>query len=234
MSRLGVFDVDGTLPRGFYIVEFPEVLYGEGLFSTEQLKEIRRLFKEYDERACHYGEFARNLVAAFGEGVKDKKREEVENAARKYIKSHPEKKFSFTDGLVNLVKEMGYTAIVISASPHEIILPFSESLGIDTTFATKYETDNDVFTGRVLVNCALAETKKRILKDYARESGADLASSCGFGDSESDLGFLEMVGYPVALNPSAKLEKAAKERGWLVCREGDKILVFVDSYLPMD
>ena len=231
MSRLGVFDVDGTLSRGFYIVEFPEVLYGEGLFSMEELHGIERLFREYEKGACPYGEFARNLVAAFGEGVKGKKREEVEDAARKYIESHPEKKFSFTDGLVKLVKEMGYTAIVISASPYEIILPFSESLGIDTTFATTYETDNDVFTGRVLVNCALAETKKWILEDYAKESGADLASSCGFGDSESDLGFLKMVGYPVALNPSAKLEKAAKEGGWLICHEHEGVVDAVRTYL---
>ena len=74
------------------------------------------------------------------------------------------------------------------------------------------------------------------VEKYLQEHDIDLQSSAGFGDSHHDLAFLEMVGYPIALNPNAKLEEVAREemasgRNWLILNENDKVLDFVKSYL---
>jgi alcohol-forming fatty acyl-CoA reductase len=44
----------------------------------------------------------------------------------------------------------------------------------------------------------------------------DPAESVAYADSTSDLPMLEAVGFPVAVNPEARLSALARKRGWLV------------------
>jgi hypothetical protein len=50
------------------------------------------------------------------------------------------------------------------------------------------------------------------------ERGIDLAESFAYSDSESDLPMMRAVGYPVAVNPDAALERVAREEGWQIMR----------------
>ena len=53
-----------------------------------------------------------------------------------------------------------------------------------------------------------------IMAAYASAHGLDLQESVAYADSASDLPMLEAVGYPVAVNPEAKLAAIARRRGW--------------------
>ena len=53
----------------------------------------------------------------------------------------------------------------------------------------------------------------RILEEY---SDVNLAESCAYADSISDLGLLELVGIPVAVCPDNGLGEIAKQRGWRI------------------
>ena len=55
-----------------------------------------------------------------------------------------------------------------------------------------------------------------MLDRYATEHGLSLDQSVAYADSSSDLAMLEAVGYPVAVNPDARLAAIARRRGWLV------------------
>ncbi len=55
-----------------------------------------------------------------------------------------------------------------------------------------------------------------MLADYAESEGLQLEESMAYADSASDLPMLEAVGFPVAVNPEAKLAAIARRRGWLV------------------
>ena len=46
--------------------------------------------------------------------------------------------------------------------------------------------------------------------------GLDLGESVAYADSASDLPLLECVGFPVAVNPEARLAAIARRRGWHV------------------
>ncbi|MEQ1699786.1 MAG: hypothetical protein ABMA25_06730 [Ilumatobacteraceae bacterium] len=54
------------------------------------------------------------------------------------------------------------------------------------------------------------------MEELARWEGLDLAQCWAYSDSASDLPMLEAVGHPVAVNPDAKLERVAGQRGWPV------------------
>ncbi len=131
-----------------------------------------------------------------------------------------------------MVIQKGYTPVVISGSPDDIIVPFANSIGIPDVFATTYEIDKGMFTGKVVQNCAVDETKRRVLKEFLQRNNVNLDMSIGFGDSHHDLAFLECVCYPVAVKPNKKLETIANERNWLVCKEDEMVLESVRTYLP--
>lgn len=230
--KVGIFDVDNTLSRGFYIVKFPEMLYQEGLFPKGDLRKIREIFEEYGKEDYPYEQFAWDLVKRFGRGIKGRKQEDIQKLGEIYIRQHSDEKFSFTDDLIRLLKNKGYRTIVIGGSPYEIVLPFSQSIGIDECFATTYETESGIFTGEVMLNCAINETKKDIVQRYVKEHEIDTRNSTGFGDSHNDLAFLELVGYPVAILPNQNLEEIAKRHGWLICKDDNKVLESVKLYLP--
>ena len=52
--------------------------------------------------------------------------------------------------------------------------------------------------------------------DYADAEGIDLSEAVAYADSANDLPMLEVVGFPVAVNPETRLAAIARKRGWLV------------------
>ena len=72
------------------------------------------------------------------------------------------------------------------------------------------------FTGRLAELPPIGEARALLLDRYADEHGLKLDQSVAYADSSSDLAMLEAVGYPVAVNPDARLAAIARRRGWLV------------------
>jgi hypothetical protein len=72
------------------------------------------------------------------------------------------------------------------------------------------------FTGRLEELPPIGEARALLLADYAEAEGLQLEESMAYADSASDLPMLEAVGFPVAVNPEAKLAAIARRRGWHV------------------
>jgi hypothetical protein len=72
------------------------------------------------------------------------------------------------------------------------------------------------FTGRLAELPPIGEARALVLADYAEAEGLRLEESMAYADSASDLPMLEAVGFPVAVNPEAKLAAIARRRGWHV------------------
>ncbi|WP_235984822.1 HAD family hydrolase [Actinomyces trachealis] len=109
----------------------------------------------------------------------------------------------------------GHDVVVVSASIEEMVEPVARLVGADRCVATRMETENGVYTGRIERSLLHAE-KLVALQEDAKQHGIDLARSWAYSDSISDLPMLEAVGHPVATNPDRELRAAAAERGWAV------------------
>jgi hypothetical protein len=55
-----------------------------------------------------------------------------------------------------------------------------------------------------------------LLEDFARTQGLSLGDTVAYADSTSDLPMLEAAGFPVVVNPEAKLAAIARRRGWFI------------------
>jgi HAD superfamily hydrolase (TIGR01490 family) len=109
----------------------------------------------------------------------------------------------------------GERVFIASAALQEVVEEVSSQLGLDGAIASRAETRDGVFTGR-LERRLYGQAKADALVELAATEDLDLASSTAYSDSHSDTPFLEAVGHPVVVNPDRVLRRVAQERGWPV------------------
>jgi HAD superfamily hydrolase (TIGR01490 family) len=118
--------------------------------------------------------------------------------------------------LVEQHRGRGEPVYIVSATLQEIVETLADELGFDGALGTICEIGPDgAYTGRS-IRSLHAEAKARGVRELAAREGFDLAASTGYSDSHTDVPFLEVVGYPVAVNPDRELRRVAAERGWPV------------------
>ncbi len=84
--------------------------------------------------------------------------------------------------------------------------------------ATRLETSNNKWTGRLLGDHNSGDAKAIAVMRLARQYDLDLSRSYAYADSFTDAEFLECVAFPAAVNPSPRLAQAARARGWPIFR----------------
>ena len=120
-------------------------------------------------------------------------------------------------GAIRRVREhrrLGHRTVLITGALDLVVDPLRPLF--DDVIATELETRNGELTGELRSAPPTGETRAQLLIDYAAAHGCDLAESVAYADSTSDLPMLEVVGFPVAVNPETRLSALARKRGWLV------------------
>lgn len=116
--------------------------------------------------------------------------------------------------LVERTRECGYRNVLVTGTLDFQIRPITLDFGFDEIICNRLEFKNHVATGRFLQPLIAENQKAESIKDYAVEKDIDLAESCAFSDSASDVPMLSAVGHPVATNPTHRLRRIALERHW--------------------
>ncbi|MGH9047740.1 MAG: HAD-IB family hydrolase, partial [Acidimicrobiales bacterium] len=123
---------------------------------------------------------------------------------------------SFPAGLARVRhhRRLGHRTLLITGALDVVVEPL-KPLFDDVVCARMTQRDG-VFTGRLAELSPIGEARASLLDRFATEHGLALDQSVAYADSSSDLAMLEAVGYPVAVNPDARLAAIARRRGWLV------------------
>ena len=93
--------------------------------------------------------------------------------------------------------------------------------GVDmkiSVLATRLEIREGRCTGRVAGAAMFGEEKAHAAREFARVRNISLAQSSAYGDSSLDRFMLALVGHPFAVNPTRRLRRTAKLRGWQMLR----------------
>ena len=116
-------------------------------------------------------------------------------------------------------RALGHRTVLITGALDVLIKPL-EPLFDDVICArlgTQFDRDGvEVFSGQLDTVPPTVEARATILRDYCAAEGLSLEESVAYADSSSDLPMLEVVGFPVAVNPEPRLASIARKRGWLV------------------
>lgn len=108
----------------------------------------------------------------------------------------------------------GHRTVLVTGSIGMLVEPIAELF--DEVIASDMHDRNGVLTGYLASPPLVDEARAAWLKHYAEENGLDLAHSYGYGDSHSDLVWLELLGHPVAVNPDTPLAREAQRRRWRI------------------
>ena len=84
----------------------------------------------------------------------------------------------------------------------------------DEVVASGLHAQDGVLTGYLASPPIVGEARAAWLKSYAENGGFDLSASYGYGDSQADTSWLQLVGNPVAVNPDQRLFAVARARHW--------------------
>jgi fatty acyl-CoA reductase len=124
---------------------------------------------------------------------------------------------SFPAGIarVRAHKALGHRTVLVTGALDFVVAPMAPLF--DEVVCASLGTDaQGRFTGRLVRLPPTGEARALALAEYAAAEGLDLAEAVAYADSASDLPLLECVGFPVAVNPEAKLAAIARRRGWHV------------------
>jgi fatty acyl-CoA reductase len=211
---LAVFDMEGTVVDSNIVQQYLWVR-SAGLRKAAWPSEVLRMLASVPgylraERR-NRGEFIRTFLRRYAGmpvarlekivegGYGDTMRRHTSHEALEQIRRH---------------KEAGHRTVLVSGSIGLLAKPFV-NLFDDVVATTMHERDG-VLTGFLTKPPIVDESRAAWLTRYAKEHGADLAASYGYGDSHADLGWLEMLGHPSAVNPDPQLAKEAQRRHWPV------------------
>ncbi|HEY3941347.1 MAG TPA: HAD-IB family phosphatase [Acidimicrobiales bacterium] len=123
---------------------------------------------------------------------------------------------SFPDGLARVRehRRLGHRTLLITGALDFVIEPIRPLF--DDIVCARLDQRAGRYTGRLEELPPIGEARALLLADYAAVHDLSLEESVAYADSSSDLAMLEAVGFPVAVNPEARLAAIARRRGWHV------------------
>lgn len=224
MSRpIAVWDIDGTIFRSSLTIELFRRLVADKIFSPSVLDRVRRSEQKWLNRQGHYDDYIWDVVRTYQRAIIGKPRLAILQASREVIKEQKFRTYRYTRDLLNKIHGK-YLTIGISGSPLEVVSEYNKFLKFDKIYGSEFGVDEKGrYSGQVLHEPP--RYKKELIVRYAQSHKLSFEKSIGVGDTESDIGFLELVDKPIAFNPNQRLALHAKKRNWTVVIERKDLIV---------
>lgn len=111
-------------------------------------------------------------------------------------------------------RRLGHRTVLITGALDFVVRPLEPLF--DDIVSAKLGVVDGAYDGELTNVPPTGESRAQALMDYAHEHGLDLREAVAYADSTSDLPMLEIVGFPVAVNPETRLAALARKRGWLI------------------
>ncbi|MCU0473929.1 MAG: HAD-IB family hydrolase [Bacteroidales bacterium] len=214
-SYIAFFDLDGTIINAVSGTELAKGAWKRGLMKWQDLIEAIYL----------------SLVYKFG--LKDPLI--IVNQMTGWVKGLPEETFEklcfdiYNEVLlpslyskagpeINMHKEKGAKVVILSSSLTPICEAIAAHLGIDDFLCSELETVDGILTGFPAGELCFGEEKLTRLRDYCEKNNSTPEEAWYYGDADSDLPALGIVGFPVCVNPERKLAKIARKNRWKIYR----------------
>jgi len=214
---LAVFDVDGTLVETNVVEYFlwmrlrAQPVDEWPAFMAQMLREAPRwLYLERRSRAEFQRSFYREYDGLDYEVMKKLGREALDAVTLRRI---------YPEGMrrIREHKRAGHRVLLLTGALDVVVEPLAELLDVEVDCAHLLVKEGRL-TGDLQAPPPAGEARATLLEEYAARNGIVLSESFAYADSLSDLGMLELVGTPVAVNPDARLSQVAGQRGWRVER----------------
>lgn len=215
LTAAAFFDVDNTLVQGSSLVHFGRGLAARQYFTYSDMWKFVYAQAKFQltgrENSDDVAE-GRRKALAFIEG-----RSTAELAAlgeEIYDDIIVDRIWPGTRALAQMHLDAGQQVWLVTATPYELAEIIAKRLGFTGALGTVAESENGVFTGRLVGDILHGLGKAHAVRQLAIREGLNLKRCTAYSDSYNDVPMLSLVGTAVAINPDADLRELARERGW--------------------
>jgi HAD superfamily hydrolase (TIGR01490 family) len=214
------FDVDGTLvhtnllhPTLFYLTNQPNPLRSLRALARAAMGSPRMVLAEMVDRR-RFNE----LLFANYEGIsRDRLLILADEAFDTVLKRAL---YPGARDLVSRCRDEGHEVVLVSGALDFLMERLARHLGATGIIANRLDFKDGYATGKLLRPVVAGPEKARLIREWARERGLDLADCFAYSDSYSDVPMLSVVGHPCAVNPDLRLAKLALTYDWPVIHLG--------------
>jgi HAD superfamily hydrolase (TIGR01490 family) len=209
---LAIFDLDNTLLNGDSDYLWGQFLAKQGRVDAASYeKENQRFYDEYVKGTLDIFEFLEFSLAPLSQMTMA----ELASLHAKFMAECIRPIITVQSrALIEQHKNKGDTLLIITATNLFITAPIAQELGIEHILATEPEIINNQYSGKVSGTPCFREGKVERLGTWLKKTGLNLAESYFYSDSHNDLPLLEMVTYPIAVDPDETLRSHAEAKGW--------------------
>jgi len=211
-SIAALFDVDNTLlPGEASEIGFFRFLWRRGLVGWSELSRSSAWLVR------HIPPFSLHPLRERKVYLTGKRPADIESYAREFCQVEMLSKLSL-QGRARLEehRQAGHQLVLVTGAPEFLVVPLAEFLGVSTVFAAKPEQRDGVYTGALTPPFPYGRGKRELILAHAKEMNLDLTHSYAYGDSPGDRDILELVGYPLVINPIRGMARTAQQQGWQV------------------
>ena len=206
------FDLDRTLLAGASGEVFSAAMKAAGLVNRSIPGEalLFRLFNTIGETLPSMA-LARQAVAL----AKGKSQEAVQAAASVAAERLLEMIQPLAAALFDEHRAAGRPVVMATTTPHDMVKPLADLLGLDDVIATRYRVNEDgTYHGTLDGPFVWSAGKLAAVRTWAETHGIDLAASYAYSDSVYDTPLLAAVGFPFVVNPDPRMAMMAAARRW--------------------
>lgn len=205
-KRRAYLDLDGTLLDGKASIPFlREILSIEG---------VDRYFVQRALAAAESG--IPGVYDNYPLAVKGIHYGFIADAARRAYKDVKGDLFPYAWDLVDYLYVRGYETVIVSGAPEEIVTRLASDTGAHVAWGARIAVRRSRCTGHLETAPARAGEKRKIVLEDALRKGVDLGDCFAMGNDVRDAEMMELVGTPMAFEPTAELADVAGARNWPV------------------
>ena len=220
MTRLALFDLDGTLIPGDSDHAFGEYMVQLGWADADAHRRANDAFYlQYQAGTLDIDAYIDFTTSAW------RHRPLAEQAAARARFSGEVMQPQLLPPAFELLRQhqqAGDLVAIVTATNEFITRPIADAFGVPHLLAVRLQRDAQGHaTGRIDGVPSFREGKIARVHQWLQSLGhslADFDASIFYSDSTNDLPLLELVRDPVATNPSPALEAIALQRGWRILR----------------
>ena len=206
MTIAAFFDIDGTLYReSLMIGHFKKLLKYEVLDEALWHTGIKKSYEDWQKRRGNYDDYMLELADIYVRSMKGLEKSKMEFITNQVIDLKGDQVYMYTRNRIEWHKSQGHAVIFISGSPDYLVGKMAERYGITDSLGTRYLLDeDDRYTGEI-EQMWDSRSKSAAVNRFVEKYDIDLSSSYGYGDTAGDLSMLQLVGHPIAINPTREL-----------------------------
>jgi HAD superfamily hydrolase (TIGR01490 family) len=216
-KRVAFFDVDNTLLKGSTLFFLGRGMYQRGFFTKKDISAFvlanlryRLTGKENKDEIVRF----QNAACEF---IKGHNVVEIEKIGQEIYEEYVSP--AIWQGTVEIAQEhlaKGEEVWLVTATPLDMANLMAKRLGFTGALGTKAETEDGIYTGKMIGNLLHGKEKAVAIKELSQSESFDLKNCYAYSDSHHDIPLLEAVGNPRVINPDTLLEIIAYRDNWPV------------------